>query len=656
MTLNQRALYALLIMLGLGLSSTTTFAQFTSCSSTNEFCRTTTDCCVGYVCDERFQVCLQPGAPQCLGVGQICKSFGLPCCGSDSFCDDRVQPNKCKQRNSGGPQPPPINPVPPAGSCQKEFKHCTSQADCCNGMQCDPSLQACVYPYGPRCLAEGSSCEPNGVPCCSGSDLECDQRDLTKGPTCKRKASGSGGGGSGDGGQVCRHKGEYCGGAGDFCCGLENLQCDLVHTFTCQPPAPKECGHEGDLCGNGQNNCCQHENLYCPPFKSGRCEKRGDAPPSDPPQPPGGQPPGQPNPPAPPPINPINPPKPPPPIKDPPRVIDPPRSPQPPPPGLPRIGPVPVPGPKVKFCPDGSRCPTDWRTPEGQQNCALCKDAPPMPKPQPPAAPVKPTPKILCYLDLPSGLPDTLPSIGKGTTSTDPYLIVYPGTDILMTCSKYSSLSPYTTNLCEFVGAPLKGAGKTSLQQRYVCEATRRKQFCDAKFTGVELQVPSDVQVLEPNLTPFTYGVCAPDRQFSGELSQSNDPQVIAEDRGVFLQFSCQPHVSAGSPCFYADSEQDHYPYLAYRPSVSVLKPGVCRTYTPGVCNGSNPGIAMPRWIYPSCRKERGLVASTEAPWHATDLGQWAGEVKIGTAKTHGRFYYYHPGMVPGPVKLCLPK
>jgi hypothetical protein len=264
-------------------------------------------------------------------------------------------------------------------------------------------------------------------------------------------------------------------------------------------------------------------------------------------------------------------------------------------------------------------------------------------------------PKILCYIDLPSGVPTTIPSIGQAKPTTHPYLIVYPGTDILMTCTEQTVSGLSTTNLCEYVGPKIVGDGKTPLLRRYVCEATRRKQFCDGKFAGALVQTPGDVQFLEPHLQPFSYGSCIPDVAEMARYLQSDDPQVLGESHGSFYTFDCQPHQQEGASCFYSEDSNNPYPYLAHKPTDKLLKRGTCTTYSPGRCGGSNPGIAMPVWLYPTCRSARGLKATPAAPWAGTDLGQWTGKVEIGTQALHGRFFYSHPGMIPGAVKLCTP-
>jgi hypothetical protein len=466
-----------------------------------------------------------------------------------------------------------------------------------------------------------------------------------------------GGSGPFPGGGACRQVGENCGLDMNQCC--SGLACDIFHGFKCIPPATTQCGHKGDICGIGQSQCCQFEYLYCDLFGTGRCQRRADAPPESPappvnPVPPVGQPPVKQPPNGGLPISP--------PILLPPVRVPPNQPVAPPPPGIGGGGTF---DPRIQYCPDGkTRCPTA-RMADGRQNCALCSSSaggrPPGQPPQPvqsgPSAPPAASnpPKILCYIDLPSGLPTTVRSIGQATPSKDPYFIVYPGTDILMTCTQQAVSGLSTTNACEYLGPKIAGDGKTSLLRRYVCEATRRKQFCDGKFAGAVVQTPGDVQALEPALQPFSYGLCVPDVTEMPRFLQSDDPQVLGESDGVFHTFSCQPHQNEGDACLYADDSSNPYPYLAYKPTQRTLKKGKCKIYAPGKCSGSNPGISMPVWLYPTCRSERGLLGKPAAPWAGTDLGQWTGKVEIGTRALHGRFWYFHPGMIPGPVKLCTP-
>jgi hypothetical protein len=645
------------------LIATSTYAQFGSCQPFGGRCRNGSDCCTGLQCDATTQACVQPNGPRCIALNQSCSAIGLPCCGSPNvYCNDRVSPPVCTQSGAGG-FPIPPNPIVVPGQCQAFGRHCTNQAQCCNGLYCDQGTQVCLQPNGRRCMVEGEFCEPTGLPCCSSDQFFCDQRDLVRGPNCKRKSGSQpppgpigppgpivpppAGGGS------CRTEGQNCGTTMNNCCG--GLACDVLHGFTCVKPGSTACGHVGDICGLGQNQCCQHEGLFCDVLGSGRCLVRPDAaPPGEPPPvnpaPPGGGQPPAPQPPvAPPPVQP-------PPSKGPPSYQP---VPQPPPGGRPGGGIIG--GSRIKYCPDGkTRCPKDFRSYEAQQNCALCKDAPQPPtvirNPIPPSPVIEaPQKKILCAIDLPTGLPIVVPSIGQVEPSKQPYFIVYPGTEILMTCTKQSATSASTTNPCKYYGPQLVGDGRSPLRERYVCEATRLRQFCDGKYAGAIVQTNDSTPVLEPHMKPFRYGACVSEITEMYRFLQTADPQVLGEGHGVFYEFSCQPHQAEGADCQYSDATSNPYPYLAHRPTEAELKRGKCRSYFSGPCSTTNPGIAMPVWLYPTCRAARGLRGTDTASWAGSDLGQWTGPVTIGTRELHGPFWYYHPGMVPGPVKLCRP-
>lgn len=322
-----------------------------------------------------------------------------------------------------------------------------------------------------------------------------------------------------------------------------------------------------------------------------------------------------------------------------------------------------VPQAGVQYCPDGVRqCPKDVRVSGSPQNCSLCDANSLQPVSQPLSQPVPlalrsdTSSKILCYLDAPSGLPTTIPSIGSVGGSNQPYFIVYPTTDILMTCTLGTKSGLSTTNPCEFLGPPLVGDGKTSRLNRYVCEATRRKQLCDGKYTGVELQVSEDAPLLEPYLTKWRYGFCAPASGFTKKFSEAGDPKVLGEGEGAFYEFGCQPHMAEGAACEYSADSSNPYPYLAYNVLNPQRKKGRCVTIPQSPCRTKDIGIGIPRWAYAACPKDGVNGTPRQAPWASTLLGMWTGQVEIGDPKTHGRFYYNHAGMVPGPVKMCLPE